>query len=140
MVHQVSAYDGAKVSRAKQEAYREAMMHEPVVNDEVSETEERHAEAGTEDDLSRHGGRRDAPVEDERDGEGRVRHAKHVVGFEAAAPRLVVRRVDEPQGPVPNATVKERGPQVHGQRGRERRGDEDKGMHQAGAHVTSVAL
>jgi hypothetical protein len=96
-------------------------VDEPVVHQRVAEAEQRHSDPGSERDLAPESRSRTAPVEHERDGDGRVEERQGVVLLEATEPRLVMTLVQGHERPVPDEPVQERGPHVHERGDHERR-------------------
>jgi hypothetical protein len=115
----------AQVPEPEQEAHGEPLVHEPVVNHDVRHAEGGHADADTEEPLARGGWRRQAPVEDERDGDGRVEHAQRVVALEAAVARRMMGAMHAPERAVPHPPVEERGPAIHRHRRHQSDGEPD---------------
>lgn len=123
MVDPVRVADPREQRDLSEPPHGQAAMDEAVVEDEVAEAEERHADADAEERLAQRARRSGAAVEDQRDRDGRVQGGEGVVGFEAAAALAMVRAVNRPQHSMPEAAVQHAGPQLH--RGGDDEGDRD---------------
>lgn len=131
----MSAAYAPEVAPSKEPLHGQALVDEPVVNEEIRETEERHARPDADQARPREARRLAAP-HDERHREGSMEHAEEIVLLEAPRPRLVMRAVDGPEPAVPGAAMEQAGPGVHGDGGRERRRyrGPDLGKGPGGAH------
>ena len=127
-------YDRAQIGHAQERAHRKPAMHEAIVNDHIRNAEERHSYTTAVRDLAQQRRRGRASVEDEPESNGRMQYRQRVVGFEAPAPRRMVRPVDRPEDPVPHATVKHRRPKIHRGEGHKSRRQPDEGARQRGGH------
>jgi hypothetical protein len=130
MVHAMGPNDPSEDPQAQKKRHRQAPVAEPVVDDEVAESEGAHAHARAEGELACHARFSHAAREDERDRQRRVKQREGIVRLEprlgrAGFLRRVVRTVNRPKNAVPDPPVKERGPQVHGDGDDERHGHPD---------------
>lgn len=113
MVDAVSPHDAAKPPKSKEPPHRKAPVHEPIMNDGVRNAEQRHPKADAEGHLATEPHGASATVEDERDGQGRVGNREHVVGLPSTAWPMVA-AVNAPESAVPNPSMEDRSPRVHG--------------------------
>jgi len=122
VVHRMSVADPAEPREAAEPRDGQATVHQPVVDDDVRETEQRHS--GTRADE--HGG--DEPMHvaanhHEAGRDGGVQGRERVVTLPPAASARMVRPMNRPQPPVPDAAVQEARPGLHQGRDDQRDGD-----------------
>lgn len=134
VMNAVRADDRPEVPALQQYRHGEALVHEPVVHDDVGDAEGRHPDAQAVGDLPPPPRSREAPVEDRSHRDRSVEDAERVVRLEVPCARLVMRSVDAPEPAVPHPPVKERCPRLHEERDdqSDRRPDE-RGVE--GAHL-----
>jgi len=119
VVRRVSITDAAQPGDAREEADGQAAVDEAVVHEHVSEPEDRHADS----DANAGGRRRSVQIatnHHERGGDRRVRGREHVVALEAAPTTPVMRTMNAPQRGVPDASVEQPRPRLHGSRHHQR--------------------
>ncbi len=114
VMHVMGAHDRAHDAEAEEESDGQATMHETVVHDDVADRERRHADADPERDVVRASGR--AAPDHERDRDGRMEQRERVVPLEAPDARLVMRGMHAPQRAVPETSMEEARPEIHGER------------------------
>jgi hypothetical protein len=126
VVDHVGAAYLAEPARAQEPGDREATVHQTVVNQHVCQAERRHPRAHTE--TERRGKRpgQAAANDDQHHGHGRVNGGEQIVALEAAVTRLMMGAMDRPERAVPDPSVENAGPGLHG--GGDGRAD---GEHQA---------
>jgi hypothetical protein len=115
MVDEVRPADPAKDAEREERAHRKPFVHEPVVDEHVANTEERHPgtrsdEQGTCVSVEL------ASDDDERCRDGGVEDRERVVPLETSGAWLVVRAMNAPERAVPDATVEEASPELHRRR------------------------
>jgi hypothetical protein len=103
----------SKIGDAQERADRQASVNQPVVHHQVGEPEQAHAQPYAERDLAHDRWSRGTAPKQERDGQRRMQQAERVVGLQSPFAWLMMRAVHAPKPSVPDATVQERGPQVH---------------------------
>lgn len=116
MVRHVCLNDPAEEGIAQQGARSgNASVHEPVMNEDIANGEDGHANPETEGDLSRNALFCAAAPKNERDSDRCVEQRERIVRLEplAGLAGLVMRSVNEPEPAVPNEPVKETSPNIH---------------------------
>lgn len=115
---QVRAANPAKGAAPKEPGARkgEPLVHEPVVDDDVSETEQRHPDADAEEERPRE--TVELTAKDDQTGSERgVKERERVVPLEEPTARGVVALVNRPEHPMPKAAVEEPRPGLHRREG-----------------------
>jgi hypothetical protein len=115
VVDPVGARNPAEVPEANEKPHRETPVNEAIVDHEIRDPEEAHADPGAEGCLAQHAGCALASDEDEGDRKRRVEDGERVVRLEPGPTwlRRVVRAVHGPEPRVPHASVEERRPEIH---------------------------
>lgn len=121
VVHLVRRADALEVGEPGEEAYREPLVDQPVVHEEVGDPEQRHADARPHEGRTHDAGHELAAADHERDGDRRVEPGEDVVALEPSQPRRVMGGVHVPERAVPHPSVEEPRPRLHEARGEDRR-------------------
>ena len=108
----MSVADPAQRRDAQHERDGKAAVHQAVVDEHVSEAEQRHSGARS-DCHDREKTVQVTPDHDERGGDRGVGRREGVVGLEAAGATRVMRAVDAPEAVVPQSPVQEARPGLH---------------------------
>lgn len=90
----------------------QALVNEPVVDEDVSDPEEGHPHAHADEDGARQTMELAAEDEDPRGDRG-VEHGQRVVPLEAADPWFVVRAVNAPELAMPHPSMEQARPRLH---------------------------
>lgn len=93
---------------------RQAAVDQAVVDDHISDAEQRHSNAGAKRDFTEYAGRAEAAVQNQCNRNGSVERREDVIALESAGSPPVVGPMNTPERMVPNTPVKERRPELHG--------------------------
>jgi hypothetical protein len=113
MVDEMSRADALEVGELREEADRQSLVHEAVVDDEVGEAEQGHSRSDADQNRADRAVDELAAPDDEPHRDRDVEAREQIVSFESAESRSMMRLVDRPQRAVPDLAVEEACPWLH---------------------------